>query len=533
MSLAILGALVFGISGISTIANATEILPEEYKEDKAICYAAAETEGIESPVEKLYKLQDLSGNVFYVQVGEESGFMVYDSKIHSFIEKSANLKSPYNFKLEKDYYYFGPMNYYERIEDEFFSLTDNQKVGLNYAYSMQEIFDQQLKIFRDAQSVEAYNTYYDAEVCRVSLASVTVGNRKYVNNYQYIRDAVHPSNYDNSCGYIAASIILQYWDKTMHKGTVRSQFYDNNDNLNDTLIYSPNTNLKDKLIQLSGGTPESWGQPVRDALIAYCDEYGIGASSSYYIGKFGLDSELAAGRPAIIFGALPKVQAGSGLGNHAVVAYGIQNEWWGGYYIVNYGYNSNYAEVSLGFSFVGSVCFFQLSNDYEKAYSIPKNCYDFPDEYCANPIDKTIYSGGLTFNTTRLRTGYIHSEYVTLSPRKAGYGTAYIEYKFTNPVRKIEVDLSYWSNDERYYVNNNPEARIEYQRLCETTWLESLDLLAANLSTDRNNQKTYTIEFSGGTRLFRLYTHFDTMTGFTDRNKGRISIGDMVVYTYW
>lgn len=140
------------------------------------------------------------------------------------------------------------MNYYERIEDEFFSLPDNQKVGLNYAYSMQEIFDQQLKIFRDAQSVEAYNTYYDAEVCRVSLASVTVGNRKYVNNYQYIRDAVHPSNYDNSCGYIAASIILQYWDKTMHKGTVRSQFYDNNDNLNDTLIYSPNTNLKDKLI---------------------------------------------------------------------------------------------------------------------------------------------------------------------------------------------------------------------------------------------------------------------------------------------
>lgn len=36
MSLDILGVLVFGISGISTIANATEILPEEYKEDKAI-----------------------------------------------------------------------------------------------------------------------------------------------------------------------------------------------------------------------------------------------------------------------------------------------------------------------------------------------------------------------------------------------------------------------------------------------------------------------------------------------------------------
>ena len=71
--------------------------------------------------------------------------------------------------------------------------------------------------------------------------------------------------------------------------------------------------------------------------------------------------DLAAGRPAIIFGSLPKKNGESGLGNHAVVAYGVDKQWWGGYYIVNYGYERDTAEVDLEFGFVGSVCLFHLN----------------------------------------------------------------------------------------------------------------------------------------------------------------------------
>jgi hypothetical protein len=47
------------------------------------------------------------------------------------------------------------------------------------------------------------------------------------------------------------------------------------------------------------------------------------------------------------------------------------------------------------------------------------------------------------------------------------------------------------------------------------------------------NQKNYTVEFLGGTRHVRFYTHFNNMTGYTDGNKGRISIGPIDVSTYW
>jgi hypothetical protein len=76
-----------------------------------------------------------------------------------------------------------------------------------------------------------------------------------------------------------------------------------------------------------------------------------------------------------------------------------------------------------------------------------------------------------------------------MCPRKEGYGTAYIGYYFTNPVTTIDVDLSYWSDDERYYKADNPETRIEYYRLCENTPIEALNLLTADLFTENDKSK--------------------------------------------
>ena len=268
-------------------------------------------------------------------------------------------------------------------------------------------------------------------------------------------------------------------------------------------------------------------------MIAYCKEANLGASSSYYFGKIGLDAELANNRPAIIFGALPD-EPDSNLIAHAVTAYGVQEDWWGGYYIVNYGWGSDTAEVALGFGFVGSVTLFQLDTDtYARDYLVQPDDYGFQDAYVTPEATKTVYANGLLFETKRLRCGYTQKEYINLCPRKAGAGTAYLDYYFENPVYKIEVNLSFWSNDERYFGANIAEAQIKYQRLCENDMLPALDLLTADLPTDRTQQKTYTVTFPGGTRHFSFYTHFDYMSGFTDRNKGRISIGDMRIYTYW
>lgn len=504
------------------------------------CNAQATMEGMESPLSELYIVNDLSGNEFYIQIGEEAGFMVFDPIVSNFIEKSANYASPYDFSVNADYYYFGPMNYYEKTGDIFYSLiNENEYFGIDYAYQLQEIFDDQLNTFREAQSYSAYQEYIrENQVNSLALtapnSSTYAMKKQYIHNYEYIRDAMHPSNYDDSCGFVAGALILNYWDKTMHRGTVLNQYYDTNMNLIDTSTYNPNINLKDKLVELNGGDRGSWGLTVRDSLIEYCRFANIGASSSYYIGKIGLDSELSNNRPVIIFGALPDVSKNDELITHAVTCYGIESDWWGGYYIVNYGWGSAYNEVSLGFGFVGSVTTFKLTEStYQTSYTISPSSYGYSSAYCPSRTTDTIYINGDTVTTNRLRCGYIENEYINLSPRRAGYDTAYIEYEFKNPVNKVEVDLSYWSNDERYHAPNIATVTFDYQRLSSSEWINKYDLLNnGNLPTDRNNQKTFTFEFPEGTKKFRIYSHFDYMSGKTDRNKGRISIGNMTVYTY-
>lgn len=132
----------------------------------------------------------MAGNVFYAQTGLDDGFMVYDPVINNFIEKSASLSSPYDFSTGHDNYYFGPMNYFERVGDEFYSLLDDTCVSLDYAYQLQDIFNSQLETFRTAQSEEAYQEHLKNNQSSISPMSVTIGNKTYVDNYQIIRDCV-------------------------------------------------------------------------------------------------------------------------------------------------------------------------------------------------------------------------------------------------------------------------------------------------------------------------------------------------------
>jgi len=496
--------------------------------------------GLNPPTNGLYLVCDLQGNEFYLQTGEDRGFMVFDPVANNFIEKSADLKSPYDFSKNGNYYYFGPMNYYKREGNKFYSLINNSEIlELAYMNELQNIFNEQPINFRqsfvnDDNATNKLQVVCDSNSTEVNSISDST-TKNYIYNYEYIKDAVHPSNFDGSCGFVAGALILNYWDKTMHRGTVLDQYYDENMELIDTKkVYSPSTNLKDKLVELNNGEVGSRGLTVRDALISYCKYANIAASSSYYLGNIGLDYELANNRPVIIFGALPDVQNNNNLVNHAVTCYGTQINSTGKYYVVNYGWDDEYSEVLLGFSFIGSITTFQLDETgYETSYTISPSSYGFPQEYCSQRTSKTINLKGNSIVTNRLRCGYIEDEYVNLSPRKTGFDTAYIEYEFPNPVRKIDVNLSFWSNDERYASPNVGIVTFDYKNLTSNSWINKYDLLNdGELPTDRAKQKTFTFEFPQKTKEVRIYSHFDYMYGKTDRNKGRISIGDMNIYSY-
>ncbi len=530
--------LLTAIAAASVINPNTSItsanINQEYISD--VCQITAVEQGIENPDKNQYTVKDLDGNVFIIQTGEDKGFMVYDPIAEAFIEKSSTLKCPYNFDTSYDNYYLGPMKYYSRVEDTFYSLgIEGGTLDLLQAEEIQANFSTQLADFREVTSEENYQAYVAEQRAngRPIKGKIKIGDKTYINNYEYIRDTKHPSNFDDSCGFVAASIVLNYWDKTVHSGTVLPQYLDDNGELNDTGDnYSPSTNLKDKLVEYNGGKKRSTAVSVSKAMNKYCKDNNIKGTARWTVFDTGLQTVLALEKPAILFGWLNDPRDGNDF-CHAVTVYGTEDTWWGGYYIANYGLGSQWAEVSISAFFSGTTAIFALDEDYYSAsYTISPCNYGFGKAYTSSEVTKTVTLDDFTFETKRLRVGYIDSKFINLSPRKSGYDTAYLEYKFINPVRKIDFNLSYWSDDERYWSPNIAQAVIEYKDQNNTTWKSLVDLLNSDLPTDRFNQKKYSFSFPRGTKNIRIYTHFDLMTGKTDRNKGRISLGDMTVLTY-
>lgn len=153
--------------------------------------------------------------------------------------------------------------------------------------------------------------------------------------------------------------------------------------------------------------------------------------------------------------------------------------------------------------------------------------YGFDDAYYNEKVEKEISLSNTNEKiiTNRYRCGFIQGESINISTKKVSPGYAYLEYTFDKPISKIEVDLSWWSSNEKVnYLNSN--YRIEYL-IEDDIYFTSLDLWSANLSTNRNNPTKIIVSFPSGVKTFRFYGL--TNSPVNDRNKGRLAIFDLVV----
>ena len=177
--------------------------------------------------------------------------------------------------------------------------------------------------------------------------------------------------------------------------------------------------------------------------------------------------------------------------------------------------------------------------------TIAPDQYGFYDGYPTNALSLNNYTyiptldNGYAFRTLRFRAGYIHKEYVILSCIRDNYSYASLEYAFSTPVTKIEVDLSFW-RDKAYelFTKDSDKAELQIWKDYENPtnenygeWVKKFDLLSekTNLPEDRNNQTTYTIEFDTPVYGFRFCLSVEARENVTT-NKGRICIGDMKIY---
>lgn len=334
---------------------------------QAIHNAKIEAETGKSNVSTTVKiLSDLSGNQFeLIELGEQ-GYMIFDAESGKYLEEALESPSPY-LGLSDNLYYFGPLNYYQLVDGKFVHTVFPDKYEISYdeGLSAQSAFDtalQRSRLQKDTEMLALMElnpdsvTSRDSIQARISAQSARATN-EYIPYYSYIKDAVYPPNVDGTCGYTAACLILNYWHKV--KGNVIDRaFLDSNGNL---LTGSNDYTLQDKLLSY-GGSTSSWGLTIRDVLIDYCNEYGIAATSTYYITNFDIFAEIRRDRPVIVFGYFPDNPSAVTRGNifHAVTAYGTSTSGGLSKLIVHYGWDG-YNHVTLDGGLVGSSTQFVLN----------------------------------------------------------------------------------------------------------------------------------------------------------------------------
>lgn len=311
-------------------------------------------------------LSDLNGNHFeLIELGEQ-GYMIFDTESGKYLEEALESPSPY-LGLSDNLYYFGPLNYYQLVDGRFVHTVfpDEYEISYNEGLTAQSAFDtalQRSRLQKDTEMLALMDLDPNSAVSRNSIQTQistqsTQATNEYIPYYSYIKNAVYPPNVNDTCGYTAACLILNYWHK-VEGNVINSAFLDSNGNL---LTGSNDYTLQDKLLSY-GNSASSWGLTIRDVLIDYCNEYGVAATSTYYVTNFDIFAEIGRDRPVIVFGYFPNNPTQVTRGNvfHAVTAYGTSTSGLLTKLIVHYGWDG-YSHVTLDSGLVGSSTQFVLN----------------------------------------------------------------------------------------------------------------------------------------------------------------------------
>lgn len=261
--------------------------------------------------------------------------------------------SPY-LGLNQDIYYFGPMNYYHKVDGIFKHtvLSDTYDFPEEMSEKIQETFEPVLsrsRSVKDEEMLSLINRNVDNESIRTKNSSAyATSDDVYVPYYYFIKDDPYPANTSDTCGYVAACIVLSYWNRiNVMKG--KDRIIERSFLTSDGTLVTTGYTLQDEL--LSYDYPHSTtGQTISQVLNAYCYYYNINAEAYAHNLDWDVASDIKLGRPVILFCAgLPETTKG-----HAVVAYGLWYKNNQQKFIVNYGWDSSHTKIYLDGGIIGT-----------------------------------------------------------------------------------------------------------------------------------------------------------------------------------
>lgn len=282
-------------------------------------------------------LNDFSGNTYTLIECEPTGYYILDDDTGVYVEYSGSAPSPYKeYKNGESLYYGGPTYYYINENGTFKHTILSFEVLSSNEVSQMQVQSQEMNCALEANPDSTMLAALSGNsFARMSMESEP--SRKYVDNPDFFMNYGTGFGYASGgiCGYIAANLLLQYWQDQGKFTLPYDQAQISNAELTLELY-----RIGVEELGLSAGTT---GWDIASVINAFCKKNKLPEVAAWGLGQYDVSGEIDIKRPSILFGAFENNNAK----NHAVVVYGYQYGTTNGRkYIAHFGWD-DYPEVII------------------------------------------------------------------------------------------------------------------------------------------------------------------------------------------
>lgn len=281
--------------------------------------------GAKIKVSSIKYAKDLDNNTYAVVECMPKGYFIYHLESGICTEYNLYSDSPYA-NINGDAIYCGPTYYFEKENNTY------RHIVLEYELNSKDIasltsqtnnWQNELSEYADTNILN----FIEGKSSTISSSQRSTNATEWVEDYLFFTGSRTNFGYvsGGKCGYIAANLILKYWD---------------DQNVIDLPTYSSTTGLTNALYNIGADAygASTTGSNIASVMNTYCRNNSLPVEASWDIGINGVAGEIVLERPAILFGNISNYSAG----NHAVVVYGFNETENPGYftYVCHFGWNS-------------------------------------------------------------------------------------------------------------------------------------------------------------------------------------------------
>lgn len=272
-------------------------------------------------------IKDFAGNKYTIIECEPNGYFVYHNTSGKFIEFAIESISPYK-SYSKNLYYAGPTQYYIKNGNEYQHLIDKNKIidestAQDFVNTC-NVVEKKLYDSKNQKILDFINqkiTFNKSSSILIQESSNIISPQlvtyQYIPNYTYISTLTQfGENIYGTCGYIAAIIVLYYWQRRMPSQWIIHPSWYNSTGLVGNILH-------DYLLYYGNYQADTIATDIMNVLNIYCNIQIVNAQAGWWLFATGSAVELSSGRPFILFGSLYSPPDGYNV-NHAVVVYGTE-----------------------------------------------------------------------------------------------------------------------------------------------------------------------------------------------------------------